>query len=131
MSDNLHVKVTGNGDKRLILLHGLFGSAKNLGQLARAFKEGYTVYSVDLPDHGRSTWLPAASVAAYAEIVGQWLIYEGIGQALKSVGFKLLISAKIRSLILSDKFLAIVLEASSDHIKTDAPFTEESLKPSA
>jgi esterase len=52
VAENLNVKVTGSGEKRLVLLHGLFGSANNLGQLARAFKEDYVVYSVDLPDHG-------------------------------------------------------------------------------
>ena len=81
MAENLNVKVTGSGDKRLVLLHGLFGSANNLGQLARAFKEDYVVYSVDLPDHGKSPWLSEASVQVYAQALAAWLAENEIGQS--------------------------------------------------
>ena len=81
MAQNLNVKVTGSGEKRLVLLHGLFGSANNLGQLARAFKEDYVVYSVDLPDHGKSPWLPEASVQVYAQALAAWLAENEIGQS--------------------------------------------------
>ena len=73
MAENLHVKVSGEGVSNLVLLHGLFGSANNLGQLARAFKEDHRVFSVDLPDHGKSAWLTDASVEAYSEAVATWL----------------------------------------------------------
>jgi esterase len=125
VSDNLHVKVTGSGDKRLILLHGLFGSAKNLGQLARAFKEGYTVYSVDLPDHGRSTWLPAASVAAYAEIVGQWLIHEGIGQVRvigHSLGGKVAMKLALEYPTLIEKLVVLDIAPIAYSSRHDAVF---------
>ena len=80
MAENLHVKVSGEGGSNLVLLHGLFGSANNLGQLARAFKEDHRVLSVDLPDHGRSSWLSSSSVEAYAEVVAEWLIDNRIEQ---------------------------------------------------
>lgn len=81
MAENLNVKVTGSGERRLVLLHGLFGSANNLGQLARAFKEDYVVYSVDLPDHGKSPWLSEASVQVYAQVLAAWLAENEIGQS--------------------------------------------------
>ena len=80
MAENLHVKVSGEGASNLVLLHGLFGSANNLGQLARAFKEDHRVFSVDLPDHGRSLWMSSASVEAYSEAVATWLRNNDIKQ---------------------------------------------------
>jgi len=38
----------------LIILHGLFGSASNFRTLARQFGEHYTVYCLDLRNHGAS-----------------------------------------------------------------------------
>ena len=80
MAENLHVKVLGEGASNLVLLHGLFGSANNLGQFARAFKEDHRVFSVDLPDHGKSSWLSSASVEAYSKSVATWLIDNAVEQ---------------------------------------------------
>lgn len=44
---------TGSGPS-LIILHGLFGSASNFRTLARQFGEHYTVYCLDLRNHGTS-----------------------------------------------------------------------------
>lgn len=49
----LNFKKTGQGEP-IILLHGLFGSASNLGVVARALADNFTVYSVDLRNHGKS-----------------------------------------------------------------------------
>lgn len=38
----------------VILLHGLFGMADNLGMVAKPLAEGFRVYSLDLRNHGRS-----------------------------------------------------------------------------
>lgn len=73
MSEGLQVRVTGEGDKPLVLLHGLFGSGQNLGQLARGLADSFTVYSVDLPDHGRSPWSDECSIDSYAETLMGWL----------------------------------------------------------
>lgn len=43
----------GKGDP-LIILHGLFGSSDNWQTLAKKFAEHYTVFTVDLRNHGRS-----------------------------------------------------------------------------
>ncbi|MEL6117244.1 alpha/beta fold hydrolase [Photobacterium sp. SP02] len=50
---NLHYQIQGQG-QTVVLIHGLFGSADNLGLLARVLKEQYQVISLDLRNHGRS-----------------------------------------------------------------------------
>ena len=50
---NLHFRAEGKG-KTIVLIHGLFGSADNLGLLARELKQHYQVISVDLRNHGLS-----------------------------------------------------------------------------
>jgi len=49
----LHARVVGDGPP-LILLHGLFGSNENLGGVARALSDRFSVYGLDLRNHGRS-----------------------------------------------------------------------------
>ena len=73
MAEQLHVKTSGEGDSNVVLLHGLFGSGNNLGQIARGLKEDHLVHSVDLPDHGRSDWLQQASIQGYARCVAAWM----------------------------------------------------------
>lgn len=51
----LNYKIDGEG-KRIILLHGLFGSLDNLGCLARTLAKTYQVIQVDLRNHGLSPW---------------------------------------------------------------------------
>ena len=73
MAEQLNVKTSGEGDSNVVLLHGLFGSGNNLGQIARGLKEDHRVHSVDLPDHGRSDWLQWASIQGYARCVAAWM----------------------------------------------------------
>jgi len=73
VAEQLHVKTSGEGNSNVVLLHGLFGSGNNLGQIARGLKEEHRVHSVDLPDHGRSDWLPHASIQGYAHCVAAWM----------------------------------------------------------
>jgi esterase len=72
MALKLHFSRTGEGPP-VVLLHGLFGAGGNLGALARALQDRFDVYSVDLPNHGRSDWLANADLPAMAEAVRQWL----------------------------------------------------------
>ena len=57
----------------MILLHGLFGSGANLGALSRALREHFSVYSLDLPSHGRSEWLQPLTMSTLTAAVGDWL----------------------------------------------------------
>jgi esterase len=67
--------ITGAGPP-VVLLHGLFGSGGNLGALARSLAETYTVFSLDLPNHGRSEWLEEATLARLAGAVLKWMDQE-------------------------------------------------------
>ncbi len=49
----LNFTIQGEG-KPILLIHGLFGDAKNLGGLARTLQHTHKVISVDLCNHGRS-----------------------------------------------------------------------------
>lgn len=80
MSTELYVKRTGEGFP-VVLLHGLFGAGANLGAVARSLMTQYTVYSVDLPSHGRSAWLTAPSLPAIAHRVQHWMEEAGISRA--------------------------------------------------
>jgi pimeloyl-ACP methyl ester carboxylesterase len=72
----LSTQVIGEGQP-LVILHGLFGSARNWGSIARALGDIRQVHALDLRNHGASPWAPsmtyqemAADVAAYLESRG-------------------------------------------------------------
>lgn len=77
----LFFKKTGEG-KPLVILHGLFGLGDNWSSLAKAYAEnGFTVYLVDLRNHGRSPHDDAFSYELMAEDVFNLLNEEGIEKA--------------------------------------------------
>jgi len=62
----------GNGEN-VLLLHGLFGMGANLKSIAKALSSHFSVYTVDLPDHGSSSWLSKRDLCIYAEHLIAWL----------------------------------------------------------
>jgi pimeloyl-ACP methyl ester carboxylesterase len=50
----LHAIEAGQGDPPLVLLHGLFGSARNFGSVQRAFAAHRRTIALDLRNHGSS-----------------------------------------------------------------------------
>jgi esterase len=50
----LHFRQYSEQGEPLIVLHGLFGSSSNWGAHCKKFAEKYTVYGVDLRNHGES-----------------------------------------------------------------------------
>ena len=46
----------GTAGPPLIILHGLFGSARNWRSMAQRLSQNYRVYTVDLRNHGDSPW---------------------------------------------------------------------------
>jgi esterase len=50
----LNFSQTAEGLPPLIILHGLFGSARNWQSIARQLSDRYTVYALDLRNHGSS-----------------------------------------------------------------------------
>lgn len=73
----LYHRCSGAGEP-LILIHGLFGSLENLGAVARLLAKQYRVYSIDLPNHGRSAHLPQADLETMAKQVSEWMSEQGI-----------------------------------------------------
>ena len=84
MGINLHHSVIGREPGEapaVVLLHGLFGMGSNLGALARALQDDFRVYSVDLPNHGRSDWLESADIPTMAQCVAQWMENQALPHA--------------------------------------------------
>ena len=75
MSLELSFTVSGEGPP-LLILHGLFGSARNWGAISKKLAESHRVYALDLRNHGGSPW--AASMT-YREMAGD---VRALGQAL-------------------------------------------------
>ena len=78
MTQLLHYTRCGQGEP-LLILHGLFGSSKNWQSLARQFGEQFTVYAVDLRNHGDSFHDPVMNYEAMAEDVNFLIKHLGIG----------------------------------------------------
>jgi esterase len=80
MNTTIYASTSGQGPD-VLLLHGLFGQGSNLRAIARALEADFRVHSLDLPDHGRSLWLDAASLIHYAEAIVLWMSESGIASA--------------------------------------------------
>lgn len=84
MTINLHYSALGVEKRQapaVVLLHGLFGMGSNLGALARSLSEDFRVYSVDLPNHGKSDWLEPFNIPNMADCVGQWMAQQNLAHA--------------------------------------------------
>lgn len=55
----LNYRRAGSGTQTVVILHGLFGSLDNLGAITRLLADQYQTLAIDLPNHGRSDWVPA------------------------------------------------------------------------
>jgi pimeloyl-ACP methyl ester carboxylesterase len=76
----LNTIITGEGPP-IILLHGLFGAAKNLGALARGLAPHGRVLAMDLPNHGASPHGPKMDFCSMAADVAETAAAEGIAAA--------------------------------------------------
>lgn len=66
----------------MIVLHGLFGSARNWRTVCTRFAEAYGVYAVNLRNHGASGWSPVMDYAAMAADLRAWMEREDIDSAV-------------------------------------------------
>ncbi len=80
----LHYNQFGSGEP-LVILHGLFGSSKNWQSLAKSFAEYYSVYTVDLRNHGASFHDPEMNYVVMAEDVKRLLDFLNI-QSCRIIG---------------------------------------------
>jgi esterase len=76
----LNYSEQGVGDP-VFLIHGLFGSLSNLGNLARALAPSYRVISVDLRNHGDSTHHAEMSLLSMAQDLVDLMDYLSIANA--------------------------------------------------
>jgi pimeloyl-ACP methyl ester carboxylesterase len=73
----LAVRKLGSG-KPLFILHGLFGSSDNWQTLAKQFGEYFTVYLIDLRNHGHSPHSDEFSYKAMSEDLLELMADEGL-----------------------------------------------------
>lgn len=72
MINTIYHRQWGEGEP-LVLIHGLFGSMENLGMIAQRLKSQYCVYTLDLPNHGRSQHTKDTSLLDMAEAIIDWM----------------------------------------------------------
>ena len=77
MTITLFAKVEGQGEP-IILLHGLFGSAANLGSIAALLATDYEVHSLDLRNHGDSPHTEAMTYELMAQDVIDYMAQTGL-----------------------------------------------------
>ena len=73
----LHYTKLGSGPA-LLILHGLFGSGKNWHSHMRRFAEDFTVFSVDLRNHGQSFHADEMNYPSMAADVAQLIAHLGL-----------------------------------------------------
>jgi esterase len=76
----LNTLIAGEGPP-IVLLHGLFGAAKNLGAIARALSTQARVLSMDLRNHGDSPHAAGMNYADMAADVATTMAAQNIGTA--------------------------------------------------
>jgi pimeloyl-ACP methyl ester carboxylesterase len=80
MGLELDYTVVGDGPP-ILILHGLFGSARNWSSFAKGLAETHRVYVLDLRNHGNSPWSPAMSYREMAEDVRDFMVRHGLAGA--------------------------------------------------
>lgn len=73
-----HVKQYGSTGPSLIVIHGLFGNADNWHSIAQSLAEHFTVYCIDLPNHGQSSPMVEATYPKMAQAVLDWTQKAGL-----------------------------------------------------
>lgn len=74
----IHFKKYGQQGEPLVVIHGLFGNSDNWHSIAQSLAEHFTVYCLDLPNHGKSSNLENAAYDIMANAVNQWMMQESI-----------------------------------------------------
>ena len=87
---NVHYQIHSDSPNKpwIMLIHGLFGSLDNLSALRRQFTESFQVLSIDLPDHGKSSFTQSFSFEHYAKLISELVASLGI-KRLSVVGHSL------------------------------------------
>ncbi|MGR3592773.1 MAG: alpha/beta fold hydrolase [Limimaricola soesokkakensis] len=80
----LNTILTGEPSDRppLLIVHGLFGSARNWGVIARRLGEDRQVIAVDMRNHGDSHWTERHDYFGMAEDLAEVLEHHGVSDVL-------------------------------------------------
>lgn len=73
----LYHQTLGQGPD-IIFLHGLFGAGDNWRSIARSLSEHYRLHLIDLPNHGKSSWIDHPTHYTVAQIIEAWRQQQGI-----------------------------------------------------
>lgn len=76
----IHFKQYGQHDETLVVIHGLFGNSDNWHSIAQSLSEQFTVYCLDLPNHGKSSPLENAAYNVMAKEIHNWMQEQGLAQ---------------------------------------------------
>jgi len=67
----------GNGATPLLIVHGLFGSARNWGAIQKRLADRGRVVAVDMRNHGESPWMPTQGYPEMAADLAEVIRAEG------------------------------------------------------
>lgn len=76
----LHFEKSGQGEP-LVMMHGMFGSLDNLGAIARLLEDHFTLYRLDLRNHGDSPHADSMSFREMAEDVREFMDSQSLDSA--------------------------------------------------
>lgn len=76
----LHFETSGQGEP-LVMMHGLFGSLENLGAISRLLESHFTLYRLDLRNHGRSFHADSMSFDDMAKDLLRFMDDQGLAKA--------------------------------------------------
>lgn len=107
----------------LLIAHGLFGSARNWGVVAKRLSEGRRVVAADMRNHGASDWNPQHNYPLMADdlaqvIDGQWDVLGHSMGGKAAMVLALTHPEKVRKLVVAD--IAPVAYAHTQMDKIDA-----------
>jgi esterase len=72
-----HPAQTPTGAPPLLIVHGLFGSARNWGVIARRLADTRDVIAVDMRNHGASPWFPTQGYPEMADDLAEVITAQG------------------------------------------------------
>ncbi len=104
----LNAQVTGSG-RPMVVLHGLFGAARNWSGVARRLGEQWQVHALDLRNHGESPWRDSMDYRAMAADVVAYMDAQGLGTPVligHSMGGKVAMTAALEH---GNRFSALVV----------------------
>lgn len=64
----------------VVLIHGLFGNLDNLSLLRKYLQPNFNLLSIDLPDHGLSSWTEGFSLHEASSALYDLIISKGVNQ---------------------------------------------------